>query len=58
MLEYHDYIDIIDYKFRNIDDDNYISQLLGYKKFIMKKTKKNVNIYLYSIMENKLKNVG
>ena len=58
MIEYHDYIDIIDYKFRNIDDDNYISQLLGYKEFIMKKTKKNVNIYLYSIMENKLKNVG
>lgn len=57
MIEYDDYIDIIDYKFKKIDDENYNNQLIGYKNFIEKKTQKKVNIYLYSILNNKLKNV-
>ncbi|MCI9434409.1 MAG: UvrD-helicase domain-containing protein [Bacilli bacterium] len=57
MIEYDDYIDIIDYKFKNIDDIAYHKQLLGYKNYIEKKIKKRVNIYLYSILDNKLKGI-
>ncbi len=57
MIEYDSYIDIIDYKFKNIDDEAYQKQLIGYKNYIEKKTNKRVNIYLYSIMDNNLKNV-
>lgn len=53
MIEYPDYIDIIDYKLKNIDDENYIKQLKGYKDFIEEKTNKKVNLYLYSIIDNK-----
>ena len=52
LLEYEDYIDIIDYKLKNIDDEAYIKQLQGYKKYIENKTKKRVNCYLYSILDN------
>jgi len=51
MLEYSDYIDIIDYKLKNIDDDNYLKQLKGYKEYIEGISNKKVNIYLYSIMD-------
>ena len=34
MLEYDDYINIIDYKLKNIDDLAYIKQLNGYKQYI------------------------
>ena len=51
MLEYDNYIDIIDYKLKNIDDIGYVKQLTGYKNYIEKKTNKEVNIYLYSIID-------
>lgn len=54
MLEYNDHIDIIDYKMKNINDENYIKQLNGYKTYIEKISKKHVNTYLYSIIEEKL----
>ena len=57
MIEYDDYIDIIDYKFHNIDDEHYVEQLKGYRKFIEEKTNKKVNTYLYSIMDEKLKEI-
>ena len=50
MLIYPDHIDIIDYKLKNIIDENYINQLNGYKKYIENKTKRHVNTYLYSIL--------
>ena len=53
MLEYSDYIDIIDYKLKNIDDEAYSKQLNGYKNYIEKLSKKPVNIYLYSIMDER-----
>lgn len=53
MLEYDDYIDLIDYKLKNVNDENYIKQLFGYKKYIAARTNKKINIYLYSILENK-----
>jgi len=57
MIEYTDYIDIIDYKLKNIDDENYINQLKGYKEFIENKTNKKVNLYLYSIIDNRFTNI-
>ena len=52
MMEYSDYIDIIDYKLKNIQDDAYTIQLSGYQDYIHKLTNKPVNIYLYSIMDS------
>ena len=54
MLEYENYIDIIDYKLKNITDTNYIKQLNGYKIYIENITSKKVNIYLYSIMDENI----
>ena len=50
MIEHDTYIDIIDYKLKNIDDINYHEQLLGYKEYIKTKTNKDINIYLYAII--------
>ena len=58
MIEYDDYIDIIDYKLKNIKDDNYIKQLKGYKEYIFNKTNKKVNIYLYSILDDKMESLN
>ena len=55
MMVYDNYIDIVDYKLVNIDDDNYQKQLNGYKEYIEKKTSKKVNIYLYSIEKDIIK---
>ena len=57
MLEYNDQIDIIDYKLKNIKDDAYKAQLNGYKNYIENTTKKQVNTYLYSILENKIEKI-
>ena len=54
MLVYHDHVDIVDYKLKYIDDKAYLEQLNGYKKYIENKLKKKTNIYLYSIMDNKI----
>ena len=55
LLEYEDHFDIVDYKLSDITDENYLKQLNGYKKYISRKTKKPINIYLYSILTNELK---
>ena len=55
MLIYPNHIDIIDYKLKNIIDENYIKQLTGYKKYIENKTKRHVNTYLYSILSEEIK---
>ena len=57
MLEYDQEIKIVDYKLKNIDDENYIKQISGYRDYIMKISQKEVNVYLYSIMDNKLRRV-
>ena len=58
ILEYDDYINIIDYKLKNIDDDGYLKQLDGYKTYIQSISNKKINIYLYSIIDNKLKKIS
>ncbi len=57
MLEYPDHIDIYDYKLKNVLDEAYQKQLLGYKKYIENKTKKHVNTYLYSIFDTKIRKI-
>jgi len=54
MIEYDDYIDIIDYKLKNTADNAYLKQLNGYKEYIKSKTNKKVNIYLYSLINQEL----
>ena len=54
IVEHENYIDIIDYKLNNIKDDKYIEQLNGYKNYISSITNKNINIYLYSIIDETL----
>lgn len=51
MLEYDSYIDIIDYKLKEIEDKAYYEQLSGYRDYIAFRSGKKVNIYLYSIMD-------
>lgn len=58
MLEYNDHIDIIDYKLKNIEDDAYQEQLNGYKNYIENKLNKKVFTYLYSIMDNTIKELN
>ncbi len=57
MIEYSNYIDIIDYKLKNIDDENYKKQLNGYKDYISSITDKKINLYLYSIIDEKLESL-
>lgn len=57
ILEYQDHIDIIDYKLKGIEDSNYLEQLKGYQNYIEKRTKKRVEIYLYSILEHRFKQI-
>lgn len=57
MIDYSDNIKIIDYKLKNIDDENYLKQLMGYKEYIAKKSGKDVSIYLYSIIDGELRSL-
>ena len=54
MMVYDDKVDIIDYKLKDTDDDNYQTQLNGYKRYIENKLKKKVNVYLYSIIDEEI----
>ena len=57
ILEYNENIDIIDFKLKNINDENYIKQLNGYKSYIEQISNKNVNIYLYSIIDETMNKI-
>ncbi|MDE5586874.1 MAG: hypothetical protein K2I72_00710, partial [Bacilli bacterium] len=54
MLVYEDHVDIIDYKLKKIADEEYQKQLEGYQSYIQSITNKKTNIYLYSILDEKL----
>ena len=65
-IKYHGIIDlilidddikIIDYKLKNIDDDAYKNQLRVYKSYLTKVLNKEVKTYLYSIVDNKIKEI-
>ena len=57
MLEYENNIDIIDFKLKNVKDENYVKQLNGYKDYIKDISNKNVNIYLYSIIDETMNQI-
>ena len=57
MLEYEDKIFIIDYKLKNIDDENYIKQLNVYYNYVKCISNKDVHMYLYSILYNVTKEI-
>ena len=57
LIERDDKMIIIDYKLKNIDDLAYDKQLNGYREVIKEKTSKNVECYLYSILDNKFREV-
>jgi len=57
MLEYNNHIKIIDYKLKNTNDTEYLKQLKGYQNYIEKTFDKKVTIYLYSILDNKIKEI-
>ena len=52
LVEYNDHFDIIDYKTNNIDSEEYLLQLSGYKDYIEETYNKPCNIYLYSIKKD------
>jgi ATP-dependent exoDNAse (exonuclease V) beta subunit len=55
LVEYNDHFDIIDYKLSNIDSEEYVNQLNGYKEYIESTYNKPCNMYLYSIKKDKFK---
>ena len=57
LIDCIDYYLIIDYKLKNIDDDEYQKQLNGYRKYIENITGKKVKCYLYSILDENYKEV-
>ena len=57
LIENKDEVIIVDYKLKNIDDDAYNKQLLGYKEAISKITDKKILVYLYSIYDGIFKEI-
>ena len=57
MIVHDDYIDIVDYKLKNVRESDYVKQLSGYKKYIENISGKDVNVFLYSLLDFKLKNI-
>ena len=57
ILEYNDRIMIIDYKLKNIDDDDYVKQIMRYHSYLSTKTDKKVESYLFSIADCVLKKI-
>lgn len=58
LVEYEDHYDIIDYKLSNIDSEEYVLQLNGYKDYVQSEYKKPTNIYLYSICKDVFKKLN
>lgn len=57
MLVYDSHVDIIDYKLKTVEDEAYVSQILGYKNYIESVTGKKVRTYLYSILDENVKEI-
>lgn len=57
MLEYDKEIKIIDYKLKNIDDEAYKKQLVVYFNYVKSVSDKDVKLYLYSILDNVVKEI-
>ena len=58
LLAIHeDEVHIIDYKLRDLSNDNYLKQLNTYKEYISKVFDKEIKMYLYSISTGEIKEV-
>ena len=57
LIETKEKMIIIDYKLKNMEDPLYDKQLNGYREVIHEKTKKPVDCYIYSILENEFRRV-
>lgn len=57
LLEDTDKMIIVDYKLKGIDDEAYDKQLNGYRKYIENKTGKKTYCYLYSILDERVREV-
>ena len=57
LLEDTDKMIIVDYKLKNIDDEAYDKQLNGYRKYIENRTGKKTYCYLYSILDERVREV-
>jgi len=55
VLVFDNIIKIVDYKLKNIDDPKYIEQLKVYYKYINNLFNKEIKVYLYSIIDDELK---
>ena len=51
------FLSIIDFKLKNVSDENYIKQLNGYQNYIEQISNKNVNIYLYTIIDETMNRI-
>lgn len=58
LIEDKDCMYIVDYKLKNINDENYDKQLNGYRKFIEEKSGKKTFCYLYSILDEVYREVS
>ena len=58
VIEYDDLCHIIDYKLKAVDDPAYLNQLEGYRNYLFQVTGKPIKTYLYSILEQKLIEIG
>ena len=57
LIEDTDRMIIVDYKLKGIDDIEYDKQLNGYRKYIEDKTGKKTYCYLYSILDERVREV-
>ncbi len=57
VLVEDDIVKIIDYKLKNIDDEHYLDQLNVYYDYMKTVTNKQIKLYLYSILNDELKEI-
>lgn len=57
LVVYDNYIDIIDFKMWNMDDDAYKRQLNVYGSFIKKQFKKPINLYICSLLKGEYREI-
>lgn len=55
VLEYSDHIKLIDYKFANLDKEEYIEQLNVYYNYLKLITNKKINVYLVGVTNLEVK---
>ena len=58
MIEKENTIELVDFKLKNVKDEKYIKQLKGYKEYINSISNKEVNLYLYSIIDEKVEKIS